>query len=153
MVSGNEKRPDERHCLRHMLLINYGERISTITLAMGYLLLNPFRHVLLYYSMPWSSLAFFCSDLFRHETFHRLFLPLARFPLVLGCSHPLVSIDTESSEVQETPDLLFLLPFDAARASYQFSEHQALRQSRVLIGLLHIIASMLSLPVFIRVSR
>ena len=58
---------------------------------------------------------------------------LAPFPLVLGCSPPLVGIDTESSEaVQETPHPLYFLSPHAARAPHQFSGHHALRQSRVL---------------------
>ena len=61
-------------------------------------------------SMPQSSSDFLGSDPF-HETFRPLFRRLASFPLVLGCSRPLIGADTESSEVvQETPHpLLFML--------------------------------------------
>ena len=83
--------------------------------------------------MPQSIPSFFCSDLFHHETFRPLFRRLAPFPLVLGCSRPLVGVDTKSSEVvQETPYPLIFLPVYAARAPHQFSEHHSLRQSGVL---------------------
>ena len=46
------------------------------------------------------------------------------------------SCQTESSEIhQEKPHpLLFFLPLDTARARNQFSEHHALRQSRILLA-------------------
>ena len=70
---------------------------------------------------------------FRHEMSRPLFRRSAPFPLVLGCSCPLVGVDAESSEVvQETPHRLFFLPPHTARAPHQFSEHHALRQSRIL---------------------
>ena len=62
-----------------------------------------------------------------------MFRRLAPFPLVLGCSRPLVGVDTESSEVvQETLHSLFSLPPHAARAPHEFSKHHALRPSCVL---------------------
>ena len=58
---------------------------------------------------------------------------LASFPLILGCSRPLVGADTETSEVvQETPDSLLFLPPYAGRTLHQFYEHYRLRQSRVV---------------------
>ena len=62
-----------------------------------------------------------------------MFRRLALLPLVLGCSRPLVDVDTENSEViQETPDSLLILPPYACRALHQLHEHDALRQSRAL---------------------
>ena len=47
---------------------------------------------------------FLYSDPFCHEMFPPLFCRSAPFPLVLGCSRPLVGVDAENSEiVQETP--------------------------------------------------
>ena len=62
-----------------------------------------------------------------------LLLRLAPFPLVLGCSRSLVGVGIESSEVvQKTAyPLLFLAPH-AAPAPHHFSEHHALRLSRIL---------------------
>ena len=60
--------------------------------------------------MPWSSLGFLYNHPFRHEMFRPLFCRSAPFPLVLGCSRPLVGVDAEGSEVvQETPHPLFFL--------------------------------------------
>ena len=66
--------------------------------------------------------------------FRHLLCRSAPFPLVLGCSRPLVGVDAESSEaVQETPHLLFFsLVAHTARTPHHFSEHHALRQSRIL---------------------
>ena len=65
--------------------------------------------------------------------FRPLFRHHAPFPLVLGCTRPLVGVDAGSSEVvQETPHPLFFLPHHTARAPHQFSEHHALRQFRIL---------------------
>ena len=76
---------------------------------------------------------FFCNDPFCHEMFRPLFYRSMPFPLVLGCSRPLVGVDTESSEVvQETPHPLFFLAPHTARAPHHFSEHHALRPSRIL---------------------
>ena len=76
---------------------------------------------------------FLCSDPFRHETFRPLFRRPATSPFVLGCSRLLVGVDAESSEVvQETPHQLSFLAPHTARAPHQFSEHHALRQSRIL---------------------
>ena len=89
-------------------------------------------------SSPWSfpsrsDLVFFCSDPFCHEMFRTLFCRSAPFPLVLGCSRPLVGVDAESSEVvQETPHTLFFVAPHTAHAPHHFSEHHALRQSRIL---------------------
>ena len=78
---------------------------------------------------PWFS----CNDPFCHEMFRPLFCRSAPFPLVLGCSHPLVGVDAESSEVvQEPPHPLFLLALHTARAPNHFSEYHTLRQSRIL---------------------
>ena len=57
----------------------------------------------------------------------------AQFPLILGCSWPLVGVDAESSEVvQETPHPLFFLASYTARSPHQFSENHALWESRIL---------------------
>ena len=78
---------------------------------------------------PWLSL----QRSICHEILRPLFRRSAPFPLVLGCSRPLVGVDAESSEVvQETPHSLFFLAPHTAHAPYQFSEHHALRQSRIL---------------------
>ena len=78
---------------------------------------------------PWLSR----NDPFRHKMFRPSFCRSAPFPLVLGCSRPLVAVDAESSEiVQETPHPLFFLAPHTARAPYHSSEHHALRQSRIL---------------------
>ena len=60
--------------------------------------------------------------------------PSCAIPPILGCSRPLVGVDAENSEfVQEqTTHSLFFLTSHAARAPHQFSEHYALRQSRIL---------------------
>ena len=122
---------------RHLWLINYGERTSTSPLPLGYPLLGPSRHVRAYYCMAKSSNSLFIyssSDPSRHETFRPLFRRPASSPLVLGCcSRSMVGVDAKSSEVvQETPHPLFFLIPHAARAPHQFSEHHALRQSRIL---------------------
>ena len=99
----------------------------------GYPLLSSSRHVWAYDYMPYSSPGFLCSDSFRHEMFRPFFRRSAPFPLVLGCSRPLVGVDAESSEVfQETTHPLSFLPPHAARAPHQFSEPNALRQSHIL---------------------
>ena len=101
--------------------------------ALGYPLFGPSRHVRAYRCMPLSSLGFLCNDPFRHEMFRPLFCRSAPPPFVLGCSHPLVGVDTESSEiVQKTLHPLFFLAPHTARAPHHFSEHHALRQSRIL---------------------
>ena len=66
--------------------------------------------------------------------FRPLFCRSAPFPLVLGCcSRQLVGVDAGSSEVvQETPHPLFFLAPHTARIPHHFSEHHALRQSRIL---------------------
>ena len=71
---------------------------------------------------------FSCHNPSCHKMFRPLFCRSAPSPLVLGCSRPLVvGVDAESSEVvQETPHPLFFL------APHHFSEHNALRQSRIL---------------------
>ena len=66
-----------------------------------------------------------------------MFRPLscrsAPFPFIQDCRRPLISVDAESSEVvQETPHPLFFLPPYTARILHHFSEHHALRQSRIL---------------------
>ena len=126
------KRPEDTSS-RHLWLINYyGERTSTSTLALGYPLLGPSRHVRAYYSIPKSSPGFLCSDPFRHEPFYSLFCRLAPVTLVLGCSRPLVGVDSERFEVvQETTHPLVFLSPHAARAPHHFSEHNAVRQSRI----------------------
>ena len=65
--------------------------------------------------------------------FFPLFCRSAPFPLVLGCSRPLVGVDAKSSEVvHETPHPLFFLAPHTARTPHHFVEHHALRQSRIL---------------------
>ena len=108
---------------------------------------------------PW----LFCSDPFRHEVFRPLLRRSAPFPLVLGCSRPMVGVDAESSEVvQETPHPLFFLPPHAAHAHHQSSNvtHfgslvSSMRATNPAnkIRLLRKVVSMLSLPVLISVSR
>ena len=108
MASANKKyREDTRP--GYFWLINYGERISTTTLALGYSLLDPSRSGILLHAVvqPW--VFFLCSDRLRHETSRPLFRRLATFPFTLGCSRPLIRVDPESSEVvQETPHVLTL---------------------------------------------
>ena len=61
---------------------------------------------------------------FAMKYFRPLFCRSAPFPLVLGCSRPLVGVDAESSEfVQETPHTLFFLAPCRARTPHYFSEH------------------------------
>ena len=56
---------------------------------------------------PWFSL----QHPFCHEMLRPLFRRSAPFPLVLGCSRPLVGVEAENSEVvSEAPHPLFLLP-------------------------------------------
>ena len=129
----HDVRPEDTNS-HHLWLINRGKRTSTTnTLALGYPLLGPSRHVRAYYCMPQSSPGFLCSDQFCHEMSCPLFRRPASSPLILGCSRPLVGVDTESSGVvQETPHPLFLLSPHTARAPYHFSKHHVLRQSRIL---------------------
>ena len=118
---------------RHLWLVNKGERTSTSPLALGYPPLGSSRHVRAYDCMPLSSPGFLCSGLLHHEISRPLFRRSAPFPLVLGCSRPLVGVDTGSSEViQEAPHPLFFLALHTARAPHHFSEHHALRWSRIL---------------------
>ena len=93
-------------------LVNKGERTSTSPLALGYPLLGPSRHVRAYHCMPQSSLGFSAAIHFAMKcSAPSLFCRSAPFPLVLGCSRPLVGVDAESSEVvQETPHPLFSWP-------------------------------------------
>ena len=105
MASTNKTKRPEDTTSRHLWLINYGERTSTSTLALGYSLPGYSRHVRVYY----------CNDPFHHDTrcsTPYLILPSWAIPVVLDCSRPLVGVDTKSSEVvQETPHpLFFLLP-------------------------------------------
>ena len=52
---------------------------------------------------------------------------------LLGCSRPLVGVDTEGSEVfKETLNPLFFLVFTQTAPPHQFSEHYALQQCCVL---------------------
>ena len=104
-------------------------RLLWATLSFG-----PSRHVRTCYCMPHCSLGSLCRKPFRHEEFRPLYHSVVSFFSILSCDPPLlVGLDTESSEiVQETPlPLLFLLS-RGNRTPYQFSEHHALRQSRVL---------------------
>ena len=112
-------------------LINNGEQTSTSAIALGYPLFGPSRHVRT--CMPHCSLCSLCRDPFRHEEFRRLYHYFVPLFSTLSCDPPLVGLDTESSEVvQETPHPLLFLPSRGNRAPYEFSEHHALRQSRVL---------------------
>ena len=71
--------------------------------------------------MPLSSPDFLCGDPFRRETSRPLLRRLAPFPLALGCSRPLVSVDTESSDVvQEIPHRYFPDPQRSPRPSPVF---------------------------------
>ena len=49
--STKQKRPEDISS-RHLWLISYGERTITSTVALGYALLGPSRHVRTYYCMP-----------------------------------------------------------------------------------------------------
>ena len=123
--------------LRHLWLVNKGERTSTSPLALGYPLLGPPRRVRAYRCMPQSSLGFRCSDQFCHKMFRPLIHRPASFPLVLGYSRPLVGVNADSSEiVQETPHLLFFLAPHTARGPHQFSKHHALQLSRIHVQIL-----------------
>ena len=64
---------------------------------------------------PWFSLQRSIS----HEMFRPLFCRSAPFPLVLGCSRPLVGVDAESSEIVpgNTPSTLFPGPPHTASPS------------------------------------
>ena len=79
------------------------------------------------------------------------------FPLVLGCGCPLVGLDTESSEVVQEAlhSLLFLPPPTSSPNITHFgSLVSSIRATNPAnrIRLLHNVASMLSAPVFKRVS-
>ena len=80
-----KKRAEDTSSL-HLRLIFYGEQTSTSTLCFGFPPLGPSRHVR----------AYFC-----HETSRPLSRHLAPLALLMGQSRPLVSVDTESSEVVE----------------------------------------------------
>ena len=111
---------------------NDGERTSTNTLALGYppaLGPSPVTFGYTTTACRCPALTFSAAiNFFMKLSSRPLFRRLASFPLVLGCSHPLVDVDTESSElVQETPHPLFPLLPHAAHAPRQFSEQHALR--------------------------
>ena len=80
-------------------LINCCEQTSTGTLALGYPLLGPSRHVRTYCCMPKCCPGSLCRDPFRHEYFRPLFRHPMAFPLVLGYDRSLVGVDAENSEV------------------------------------------------------
>ena len=110
-----------------------------------------------------SSPGFLCDYQFRHEMFRPLFRRLAPFPLVLGCSRPLVGVDAESSEVvQETSHRLFFLaptqpapPTNSPNITHFGSLVSSMRATNPVnkIRLLRKVAYMLSLPVLISMSR
>ena len=118
-----------------------------------------FRHTTLCRSSPPS---FLCSHRFCHQTFCPLFRRLAPFPLVPGCSRPLVGVDTESFEVfQEAPYPLFLFPptpptppTSSPNITHFSNLVSSLRATNPAnsIHLLCIIASMLSFSVFFSMS-
>ena len=102
---------------------------------------------------PWH----LCSDPFHHETFRRLSRRPAPFPLVLGCTRPLASVDTKRSE-RSFPIYYFsgpstqpvprtnspnMTPFGSLVSSLRATTPSN------KIRLLRIHASMLSLPVLI----
>ena len=109
---------------------------------------------------PWLSLQ---SNPFHHAMFRPLFRRSAPFPLVLSCSCPLVGVDAESSEVvQETPRPLFFLaltqptpPINSPNITHFGSLVSSMRAKIPAnkIRLLRKVASILSLPVLISVSR
>ena len=103
----------------HLWLVNKSERSSTISLALGYRLLDPSRDVRAYHCMPYSSPGVLCSDPFHHELFRPLFRRSATSPLVLGYSRSLVGVEAEKSEVvKETPHPLFFLAPQTARSPH-----------------------------------
>ena len=103
-----------------------------------------------------------CSDQFYHETFRPLSRRLAPFPLILGRRRPLVGVDTESSEIiQRASHPLFFRPLMQPVPPTSFpnatdfsSLVSSIRGTNFAnrIRLLRIIASMLSLPVSMRMS-
>ena len=138
--------------MHHLWLIKYDTRIITNMLGLNNCVLGPSRHVRAYYRMPLFSPDFLFSDPFGHETFR----------LLLRCL-PLAGVDTESSAiVQKISHPLFFLPPHAARAptkspniAHFGSLVSSMRATNPAnsIRLLRIIASVLSLPAFMNVSR
>ena len=126
MTSANQTPEDTSS--RHLWLVNYGQRTSPNTIALGYPLLAwsfSSRSGILLQAVIHSKI-FLQRGQFRHETFRPLFRRPAPFPLVLGCSCPLIGVDTEISEiVQETHHPIFSLAPHTARAPHQFSEYHA----------------------------
>ena len=138
--------------MHHLWLIKYDTRIITNMLRLNNCVLGPSRHVRAYYRMPLFSPDFLFSDPFGHETFR----------LLLRCL-PLAGVDTESSAIaQKISHPLFFLPPHAARAptkspniAHFGSLVSSMRATNPAnsIRLLRIIASVLSLPAFMNVSR
>ena len=116
--------------LRHLWLINDGERTSTNPLALGYPLIGRSSHVRAYYSACRSrALAFSAAIHFAMKRSAPCSAPPCAIPpRVLGSNRPLVGVDAKSSEVvRETPHPVFFLARHAAHAAHQFYEHHALR--------------------------
>ena len=113
--------------------------------------------------MPQCSPGSLYRDPLRHEKLRPLFGCPIPFPLVLGCGRPLVGLDTESSEVvQKAPHPLLFLPppeetvpsSSSPNITHFCSLVSSIRATNAAnrIRLLRNVASMLSLPVFKRVS-
>ena len=104
---------------------------------------------------------FLCSDPFHHEMFRPLFRRSAPFPLVLGCSRPLVGVDALRSSRKHPIHSFFWPPTQPAppTISPNITHFGGLASSmRVTnpankIRLLRKVASMLSLPVLRSVSK
>ena len=102
-----------------LVLISNGEQTSASTLALGYPIFGPSRHVRTCYRMPYCSLGSLCRDPFRREEFRTLLHCFVLFLGISSCDPPLVGLDTESSEVvQETLHPLLFLPSRGNRAPY-----------------------------------
>ena len=121
-------------------------------------LIGPPSQVRAYYCMSWSCTGFLCSDPFLYETFYLLFRRLAPFPLVLGCSRPLVGVKALRSSrnypIQSFPRPLKqpAPPTNSPNITHFGSlvSSMCATNSARRIHLLRIIALILSLPVFIR---
>ena len=118
-------------------------------------------HSITYYCVPSSSPDFLCSDSFHHEMFRPLFCRPAPFPLVLGCSRPLVMPKALRSSRKQPihsfswPPTQSAPPVNSPNITHFGSLVSSMRATNPAnrIRLLRKVASMLSLPVLIGVSR
>ena len=95
-----------------MWLVKKGEKTRRACLVWAILFLGTSSHVRAYHYACRSLDLGLCTVIhFCHEMLRPLFRRYAPFPLVLGCSRPLVGVDAESSEVvQEIPHPHFSSP-------------------------------------------